>query len=620
MGAAGQDGGLSPRDAAALARIERGMQAWSCHDARGPSVAFAFPGKGRDGRACLRLELLAERAGRPLAIALDGHPRDEPGALLERAWMELGDGNDAVAAGLARQIRRQDVASRFGRALATGIFHHVSHPETGWKAAPASLDEAPLERAIARSSGAALQAAVAEAGFSRAFLDGLVLLHTGPYQDAAWTRMLFVPDSRGDRLRALARDYPFLSWIAPYLREAVALLREGASPAAGLFPYAPNPEALMRRFRGAGSGRGMRPDSFGIKPAAIAAGLRFVSELPLDWIRPDEGELVTLAGLAHDLPDCARVLRTSPLALLASCAGDFGAFLDRCGGSGDGYRRASLYDRARDARDGANDLARRILAPLVARSVVETGIGSGDELAIAGRADDLAHALLHARRGLPSILERSTRWHRLLPAINARMPHANAPEASWEPLCPPFRLGAVEVRALVSAGELADEGADAPDASGVPGLAHCVAGYAKSCLRGSVDILSVRRIGRGTLPYERLSTVEIGWDEFGPEAEPRVVQHRGRRNGPPAAEAERALAAFLERGGLVRRAPSPAAEPSDAVAEACGYDWTDDVLMEAAIAAYAPAMPASLRGLDARALSERLGIPVPVLEACAAPR
>jgi hypothetical protein len=480
-----------------VARIERSIHAWPCPDGAVPGVAFAFPGRSdRTGKAALCLEVLWERRGLPDAIAFDGHPRSGPEGLLAEAMACAA----AESAGGARTVRvgarPGGVASRFGTALAGGPHPGVSVPTGGRSGAWRSRVDDPVTEVLALRGGAALGRAIAEAGFSKGFLEGLRLLPEGPAHRSDWVALVF---RGGEPGRALARDYPLLSWIVTRAPEAVEALVRGASPAAGLFPHAPNPEALMRRFLGVGStgaGRSLGPESFGRTHAEIASAMRFVSALPPDWIRPDAGEMAALAELARSVPAASARLRTPASVLMAPCAGRFASFLSRCEGDGVGYRRSNLMDLARDAGDVADDLARRILAPLLARSYVETGEGEGGEGALPGRARDLAHAVLHARRGLPSILERSVRWHRMLPRIDALMPRGDIPETRWDPPCPPLRVGGMEVRALASALELADEGADGRDADGLEGLSHCVAGYATRCMAGGVDILSVRRVRR----------------------------------------------------------------------------------------------------------------------------
>ncbi len=212
-----------------------------------------------------------------------------------------------------------------------------------------------------------------------------------------------------------------------------------------------------------------------------------------------------------------------------------------------------------------------------------------------GRRMDVAHDLLFAGRSVTRILERSRAWHLGAGTRQAGMPLGGG-HAHWPAGLPDATVGDVEVRVLVTAAALTEEGLRGPDARGVMGLHHCVGGYAHPCVAGQVRILSLRgrdRDGREV----RLSTAEVAWDE-GPG--PYALQHRGARNEDPPPQAGRALSEYLRKVGTgelpVDRAGLAPLEVADDMVARAGYDWRRPGHWERVRDLWDPVVPRSLRG------------------------
>ncbi len=212
----------------------------------------------------------------------------------------------------------------------------------------------------------------------------------------------------------------------------------------------------------------------------------------------------------------------------------------------------------------------------------------------------VAHGLLFSGRCVHRMLGMAREWHERQGAIDAAMQGVRASaggastrtDGGWAAGFPDWGHGDVEIRVLTTPGDLASEGARGVDATGRPGLRHCVGTYAPACRRGKVRILGLRGTGPGGAT--RLSTAEVstaeGW---------RVVQHKGWRNGPPPREAETALEAYLHacRDGSLRVDRDgfrPMAGTGGAVDDA-GYDATAPGARDAVFEAWGPLLPRGLR-------------------------
>ncbi len=177
------------------------------------------------------------------------------------------------------------------------------------------------------------------------------------------------------------------------------------------------------------------------------------------------------------------------------------------------------------------------------RQVVRPAIDLADDIgarsASEHRVKVAADAVLFSGRSVVRVLEASASWHGAGHAIDARvaaLPTDLALDGSWRPGFPDASYDGHEVVVLTSPASLADEGRPGVNADGTEGLAHCVGGYAPQCQSGRSRILSIRRVSPDG-SRRRLSTVELSWRTDGITLSAEVVQHLGRRNEEPVAEA-----------------------------------------------------------------------------------
>jgi hypothetical protein len=150
-----------------------------------------------------------------------------------------------------------------------------------------------------------------------------------------------------------------------------------------------------------------------------------------------------------------------------------------------------------------------------------------------------------------------------------------------------------------------DEGSRVKNADGSDGLDHCVGGYASKCACSRTRVVSLRKRaddGREA----RISTAEIDMDRRNAV----VVQHRGRKNGPPPADAETALSKYLAAisdGTLAVDLASiePTREHAgETIADAAGYEWHVPGNVEKAWSAWSAFLPRAARTWNATDVAE----------------
>ncbi len=262
---------------------------------------------------------------------------------------------------------------------------------------------------------------------------------------------------------------------------------------------------------------------------------RTMSVLPPNWLPRDEAS-------CEDFLDCAPLVAMAArwsadpaqVARLAASKGRWdrwSATLARPGGI-----PRTTGATALQAHDVVRAFARQVLQPAAVLS-------GGADVAPCPMAEHVAARLLFSGRNLRGILEVVDRWHAGQAVVAARLralPGRRASPSSWPLALPAFAVGDLSVVPIGDGLGLAEEGAEARDREGVPGLSHCVGAYDRSCLDGTSRIASIRR-SRPDGGYERLSTVEF----VRTEGTLGVRQHRGLRNAPPPAEAEGLLSAYL---------------------------------------------------------------------------
>ncbi len=134
------------------------------------------------------------------------------------------------------------------------------------------------------------------------------------------------------------------------------------------------------------------------------------------------------------------------------------------------------------------------------------------------------------------LIRQSERWHREISRAAAVALTAEASTAveEWPPLPRlPIRIGELTVCSLTNTVQLQLEGAQ---------LNHCVSVYARSCMYGNSNIVSIRDAHGKSLATAEIS---INLDEEG-KLVPSVVQHQAHSNLEPIRECKAALSAAMD--------------------------------------------------------------------------
>ena len=260
-----------------------------------------------------------------------------------------------------------------------------------------------------------------------------------------------------------------------------------------------------------------------------SAVVQVMRTLPVDWLpRHDDEEGWTALKLAAMALQSCWLSEVAWPALAAGSKGDWVAFAERCaraafGPDGDRRPLGFVHTAVRYARDVTVGFSTFL------------GLLTVDAMAARIAAADIADEATVGDRGLPALLENSRLWH-------ARFRPLPPAKVHWRALLPRWtdQATGIEVVPLTNSGMLIEEG-DVQD--------HCVGGesFALASLRNEIRIVSLRR-GK-----ERLSTAEIALHED-PSGKPPpggVVQHHGRSNSQPVAEAVEALSAYVALPGVV---------------------------------------------------------------------
>lgn len=255
-----------------------------------------------------------------------------------------------------------------------------------------------------------------------------------------------------------------------------------------------------------------------IESAYLVSAMR---TLPVDWLPQPEDLLgwKALLGLAFTLQD-SRTSEKEWRRLLAPAKGDWPTFVERCYRAAFGRRLEVRYPALAAALRNADDVAKGFAAFLV--NVAEDGPG------VARKVAHLAHEAVVGERALPSILENSLNWH-------GRFSATTPANVTWEPLLPAWTdpTTGIDVVPLTGSNALMEEG-EAMD--------HCVGGpaFSRDSLQDRTRIVSLRRGG------ERLSTAEIDLTVATPQDwNGGVLQHQGRENTEPSADAIAALREYM---------------------------------------------------------------------------
>ncbi len=352
------------------------------------------------------------------------------------------------------------------------------------------------------------------------------------------------------------------------LRSADALSRLDASDVGRV------EAALDKARRNEGTERASRSED----PVRHAA--RLLAHLPPDWVPGDAPSWLAFVACAPAIELVTRRAAPPHVARLLGAGGDWPGLLSSLTAA-HGGKVDDLSHAVRDVADLTVAYDRQVLVPAHV-------LCGGQE---SSYLDGAAATILLSGRGMRRVLELSRRWHAARRHMLEGLPPPLGAPSSWPRAWPDATIGDVTVSEVTDRAGLEEEGADGPGSDGVPGLAHCVGGYAPDCLSGGSRILSLRAPD-GT----RLSTAQVTWDG----ARMRVVQHSGHRNALPPDGAVLALQGYAEGVGTGRlrvdeAALAPLAQIAGIEAKA-GYDVTVPGAWETMRDRWAPFVPRTFRG------------------------
>ena len=343
---------------------------------------------------------------------------------------------------------------------------------------------------------------------------------------------------------------------------------------------------------GGGPGSGFDP------PYALG---RLLAGLPGDWVSRDGAGWVDCAWCMPAMTHAHRGCGPGTAHLRLHAGGDWAGLRRRLSAAAGLPPSAGPAALAKAIVD-VGDMARAFDAQVLGPARVIHGIRSARD----GR--EVAGALLHDGRTLRRSLEMSARWHAAQPVMQAALAAlAGAAPASWPAAMPDWSWDGVDLVVLTDAEMLRAEGADAPDADGVPGLRHCVGTYAGSCLSGHSRIVSLRRAtAAGTV---RISTAQLRFSRNGLA----LLQHRGYANADPPREAHAALAAYasaIHDGRLAVDEAGLGPVPDGGLASGtAGYDIHGAGNWERVLALWGPHLPRHLRGVGSADMARLFGRP-----------
>jgi hypothetical protein len=580
-----------------------------------------------DGFDACPITLYPGTAG--LAAVLPGHMA--PGAPQATGYLLL-EGPDGHPRGARASIPygtpfpdavEMLLLSNLAEPLSREAAHCLLNPFSGWEdrrngLIAASLavlagGEGPATRHATDIVGSRLSSALRRSRLSARFKLGLVA-------DAECEKredVVFRKDAQGDNARAFLIGYP----LPARYTSACSTGKGMASTVRWLGRHASNLTPAHIRRLGGPSAKAWADSCRRRETPYAQAGtlLQFAGGLPVDWMPVGEAQFHAFAACASLVMGLSGTSGQPVKQIAAPSKGDwvsFHASLTR-----DPALRHVMYH----AHAAVEDLAFRVLYPLVGDLVEpdpdpDAALVQVDALRVEDALKGVARQVLYAGKSALGVIEAAKRWQAAVPEIHLRMPYAGGISACWQPLFDPVSApNGLRVVALDSARALYDEGRADADASGATGLDHCVGTSTVHAAEGYYFYASIRRIAPDG-SYERVSTLEI---EFAYDGTPaRLRQHHGRGNADPHPAAVAAAEWLLKHHPM---APWRAFHQcrtvhgkSNLVGEKCRYDWRRPGFVEAAVAAYGPALPARFSGMDATELRLALdldAIVIPQLEA-----
>ncbi|AOG02889.1 hypothetical protein [Bosea sp. RAC05] len=371
-----------------------------------------------------------------------------------------------------------------------------------------------------------------------------------------------------------------------------------------------------------------------------------LTKLPSDWVPCSAAEWEALLSVSDSMGTLRQIVGTGPTQTgweaMVSASDPVASFrrmaypgpsltrLFPSGGRWSVFRsrllKAAAVEDADALRAATNDIGdyrdafgREILGPAYALTDLDpskweyaTPRGLMDRSAQTSRA---AGIILLSGKSFARILEDSREWHHRQHGIADQLSSITPgflPMTRWVAGLPDWRCDGYDLKVLTCARELKDEGRRGADADGLDGLSHCVGGYSQHCKANHSRIISLRRLGSSGL-IERVSTVEIAVEHAASGSAPRftIKQHRGYRNADPPACALTVINAYLsaiDRGMIaIDHSQLLPTKNVGTIAQTAGYEFWRPGAFAAAVAAWSPFLPKSMRtwsAADFAALSQ----------------
>lgn len=445
---------------------------------------------------------------------------------------------------------------------------------------------------------------------------------------------------RGEARRQAADVYPLLAGdftAKPVLKIAI----DDRKPLADLIERSYGADETGKPYLGKALLRRLQGNAFPDHGIPVVSLVKALGELPADWFPKSREEWDAFCKLADTgFSYFANEIGERVDRLTAGAGGRWCDLVSRVAKAGastfppdhlDEAAKRSWRPKGDETAEGINGLfsfAHDMVSQFrdqVVLPVAALGQGASD-LPIGMEARQLAFQaaarLLFAGKSLTAIMEMQRDWHVQVPKILEATGHRperaivraqekTVAEGGWAPLCDIWEApNRVSIVPLTHEDELKAEGSYGPDPDGVPGLHHCVGGYASSCRAGG-HILSLRFVSADG-SFQRLSTAEIGKLNEGND-ELTTRQHRGKGNGAPPKPAAEAYEWFLgevrngriplNRAGVMTYLSGKQAI-TDEISRRAGYDRREEEIVQKVLDSWRPFLPKRLREASAEQVRE----------------
>lgn len=350
--------------------------------------------------------------------------------------------------------------------------------------------------------------------------------------------------------------------------------------------------------------------------------IEFASRVPADWIPASGTDWKAFCLIADGVVNQLRLSAAETTKFLKGCSGKWADFALRSvapimtDGLRDDLERA-IPVAFRNLSEMLECFSNVVVLPLAVHGEFVSNVTVNAEAK--HHALDIAKRMMFGEKSAPSLVEVARKWHQHRAAIldatrlseqeRRQIALKDVPPNGWPSLCETVVApNGLTLVPLVTPEELSWEGhgskypAPQPDPNGVPGLNHCVGGYANKCRSGNSHILSIREIDDAG-NYRRVSTVEFSRLE--PTSNDlQKLQHYGHDDTTPIGKAQDAVAWFMETVALgnvklnrelIEAFDKTVLETMDGVERFCGFDWRNADTLAAALIPWGPYVDGAYR-------------------------